>query len=208
MGQDYGDSQRSLQERFGTERLAERLSEGTTDHLGEAHAAFIEARDMFFIATADANGAPECSYKGGDPGFVRVLDPTTIAFPVYDGNGMFLTVGNLLDNPQVGLLFIDWETGTRLRCNGVASILDDDPLVATYPGAILVVRVRTAAVFANCRRYVHTRHGQDRSVFVPTAEHAPPVPDWKRHPWFDGTLPEDDPANEPTNPSAPSLPLF
>ena len=208
MGQSYGDSQRSLQAQFGTEQLAARLSEGTTDQIGEAHARFIEARDMFFIATADANGSPQCSYKGGDPGFVQVVDETTIAFPVYDGNGMFLTTGNLLDNPQVGLLFIDWETGTRLRCNGVASIDDEDPLLPAYADAILVVRVRATAVFANCRRYVHTRQTQERSVFVPTAEQAAPVPDWKRHPWFEGTLPAHDPANEPTNPSAPSIPVF
>ena len=208
MGQDYGDSQRELQERFDTRRLADRLSEGTTTEMGEAHAAFIEARDMFFLATADASGAPQCSYKGGDPGFVRVLDPTTLAFPVYDGNGMFLSTGNLLANPQVGMLFIDWETGTRLRCNGVASIDQDDPLVATYPGAIMVVRVSTTHVFANCRRYVHTRVEQERSVFVPTAEQAAPVPDWKRHPWFDGTLREGDPALDPANPDAPSIPVF
>jgi predicted pyridoxine 5'-phosphate oxidase superfamily flavin-nucleotide-binding protein len=208
MGQRYQGSQRGLQERFGTEALAARLSEGTTDTIGEAHARFIEARDMFFIATADANGQPQCSYKGGDPGFVQVLDERTIAFPVYDGNGMFLTTGNLLDNPQIGLLFVDWETGTRLRCNGTASVDDEDPLLASYPGAILVVRVTATAVFANCRRYVHTRQEQERSAFVPTAEQAAPVPDWKRHPWFDGTLPEHDPALDPANPSAPSIPVF
>ncbi len=208
MPQRYERSQRRMQERFGTERLAARLAEGTTESIGEAHARFIEARDMFFLATADANGAPQCSYKGGDPGFVRVLDETTIAFPVYDGNGMFLSVGNLLDNPQVGLLFVDWETGTRLRCNGEASIDDDDPLLEAYPGAILVVRVRTRAVFGNCRRYVHAGRGAERSVFVPATDGTAPVPDWKRHPWFDGTLPAHDPANDPANPDAPSIPQF
>ena len=163
---------------------------------------------MFFIATADADGAPQCSYKGGDPGFVRVVDESTIAFPVYDGNGMFLTTGNLLANPRVGLLFIDWATGSRLRFNGVASIDDADPLLDSYPGALLVVRVRAEAVFANCRRYVHTRQEQERSVFVPTAGEEPPVPDWKRDPWFEGTLPANDPAHDPSRPSAPSIPRF
>ena len=97
---------------------------------------------MFFLATVDADGRPQCSYKGGDPGFVRVLDHHTIAFPVYDGNGMFLSVGNVGVNPNVGLLFIDFERGTRLRFNGVATIDDDDPLSDSFPGALLVVRVR------------------------------------------------------------------
>lgn len=205
---DYHQAQLDLQDRFDTRRLAARLADAASDQIGEAIGRFIEARDMFFIATADADGAPQCSYKGGDPGFVRVLDGTTIAFPVYDGNGMFLTAGNLLANPRVGLLFIDWETGTRLRFNGVASIDDDDPLLDSYPGALLVVRVRAEAVFPNCRRYVHTRHDQERSVFVPTAAQEAPVPDWKREPWFEGALPADDPAHDPSRPSAPSIPQF
>jgi predicted pyridoxine 5'-phosphate oxidase superfamily flavin-nucleotide-binding protein len=208
MPQDYRPTQRTLQARFDTQRLADRLAEATSETIGEPFRRFIEARDMFFIATADATGAPQCSYKGGDPGFVRVLDDATLAFPSYDGNGMFLTTGNLLENPRVGLLFIDWETGSRLRCNGVATIDDDDPLLAEYPGALLVVRVRATAVFANCRRYVHTHQGEERSVFVPTGDAPPPVPDWKLDPWFEGTLAGHDPANDPASASAPAIPRF
>lgn len=76
---------------------------------------------MFFLATADAQGRPSCSYKGGEPGFVRVLDEQTLAFPRYDGNGMFLSLGNALENPHVGLLFIDFVRARRLRFNGEAS---------------------------------------------------------------------------------------
>ena len=124
---------------------------------------------MFFLATADADGAPQCSYKGGEPGFVRVVDARTIAFPVYDGNGMFLSIGNMGVNPHVGILFIDFETGTRLRFNGVAGIDQADPLVESYPGAQFVVRVLGDAVFANCRRYVHHYELVERSPFVPSA---------------------------------------
>lgn len=208
MGADYTDSQRELQERFDTRRLADRLAEGTTDSIGDAHRAFIEARDMFFVATTDADGFPQCSYKGGAPGFVRVLDESTIAFPLYDGNGMFLTAGNLLANPRIGILFVDLEEGTRLRLNGEASIDPEDPVLADYPHALLVVRVRTRAVFANCRRYVHHHRLEERSVFVPQADGDPPVPDWKLHSWFDGTLPEGDPALDPTSPSAPAIPNY
>ena len=176
--------------------------------IGEAYRSFIESRDMFFLATADDNGVPQCSYKGGEPGFVRVVDAHTIAFPVYDGNGMFLSMGNVAVNPHVGILFVDFERGTRLRFNGVAGIDDDDPLIETYPGAQLVVRVRGEAVFANCRRYVHQYELVERSPFVPVASADPPVPDWKLDPWFEGTLPEHDPARDPDRPSAPAIPQF
>lgn len=208
MGQDYHEGQRALQDRFDTRRLADRLDEGTSSVIGEDHRAFIESRDMFFLATADADGAPQCSYKGGEPGFVRVVDERTIAFPVYDGNGMFLSTGNIAVNPRVGILFLDLERGTRLRFNGVAHVDEADPLVDDFPGALLVVRVRGDAVFANCRRYVHRYEAAERSPFVPTDEGEPPVPDWKRDPWFDGTLPGHDPARDPDRPSAPAIPRF
>ena len=208
MAQDYHAGQRSLQDRFDTRRLADRLAESTSDVINERFKAFIERRDMFFIATADDEGWPEASYKGGEPGFVRVLDDHTLAFPVYDGNGMFLTSGNLLVNRRVGLLFIDWATGTRLRLSGHATVELDDPLIPTYPGAKFVVRVRAREVFANCRRYVHRYELVQRSPFVPSGAADPPVPDWKLDEWFDGTLAANDPAREPDRPSAPSIPQF
>lgn len=208
MGISYHEAQREHQDRFDTRRLADRLAESTGPTITDAQAAFIGRRDMFFIASADADGSPQCSYKGGDPGFVRVVDETTIAFPVYDGNGMFLTVGNVDVNPRVGLLFIDFETGSRLRLNGDASVDADDPLLAEYPGAKLVVRVTSREVFANCRRYVHRYQKVDASPFVPDDDGNAPVPDWKRDPWFDGTLAAGDPALDPDRPAAPAIPHF
>lgn len=208
MSQEYHAAQRSFQDRFDARRLADRLAESTTDQISPTHKKFIEKRDMFFLASADAQGMPECSYKGGEPGFVRVLDEKTLAFPVYDGNGMFLSLGNLTVNPQIGLLFINFEAGTRLRLNGTASIDPQDPLIATYPGALLVVRIEAREVFANCRRYVHRYRRVRSSEFVPLGEESPPVPDWKRDEWFDGTLPAHDPALDPDRPSAPSIPDF
>lgn len=208
MGQHYHEGQRALQDRFDTRRLADRLAGATADGIGEAQRGFIESRDMFFLATADADGAPQCSYKGGDPGFVRVVDEHTIAFPVYDGNGMFLSSGNVAVNPRVGILFIDFERGTRLRFNGVATIDDDDPLTGAFPGAQFVVRVRGDAVFANCRRYVHRYELVERSPFVPSDSVEPPVPDWKLDPWCSDALPEHDPARESGRPAGPSIPQF
>lgn len=208
MSQEYHEGARDFQDRFDTRRLADRLAESTSDVINDRFKSFIENRDMFFIATANEEGWPEVSYKGGDPGFVKVLDEHTLAFPVYNGNGMFLTTGNLSVNPRVGLLFIDWETGTRLRMNGHASIDMDDPLIDEYARALFVVRVRAREVFPNCRRYVHRHRRVERSPFVPTGDAAPPVPDWKLDKWFEGTLSADDPALDPNHPSAPSIPQF
>lgn len=208
MPQSYHEGQRDYQDRFDTRRLADRLAESTAATISDVHRAFIEARDMFFIATADLDGWPQASYKGGAPGFVRVVDERTLTFPAYNGNGMFLTLGNLSVNPRIGMLFIDFEAGTRLRVTGTAGVHVDDPLLRTYPGAELVVRVEVREVFANCRRYVHRYRLVERSPFVPSGASPPPVPDWKRDPWFDGTLAADDPALDPGRPSAPSIPRF
>ncbi|HWN22276.1 MAG TPA: pyridoxamine 5'-phosphate oxidase family protein [Gaiellaceae bacterium] len=193
----YHDGNRSWQDRFDTRRLADRIEERIVRAtIDDDDRAFIEARDMFFLATADEFGFPQCSYKGGDPGFVRVLDESTIAFPCYDGNGMFLSMGNLLANPHVGLLFVDFERPSRLRLNGIASIDADDPLLDGYERAQLVVRVRATHVFPNCPRYIHKLELVERSRFVPRAACEPPVPDWKRRDWARDVLPAGDPAQE------------
>lgn len=194
----YHDASVRLQERFDTRRLAERIEERIVRETIDADdRAFIESCDMFFLATADSEGRPQCSYKGGEPGFVRVLDEQTIAFPSYDGNGMYLSVGNALVNPQVGLLFIRFDERKRMRLNGVASVDLDDPLLAEYPEAQLIVRVVATQVFPNCPRYIHEYRLVERSRFVPKAECAPPVPQWKRSNWAHDVLPAGDPAHDP-----------
>ena len=195
----YHEGNRKLQDRFDTRRLADRIEDRIVhERIDEDDRAFIEARDMFFISTVDEEGQRQCSYKGGDPGFVRVLDERTIAFPVYDGNGMFLTAGYLLDTKRVGLLFIDFEGRKRMRLNGEASVDDADPLLAEYPEAQLVVRVRATEVFPNCPRYIHEYELVARSRFVPKVECETPVPQWKRNDWANDVLPEGDPANDPS----------
>lgn len=193
----YHEGNRFWQDRFDTRRLADRIEERlVSDTIDEDDREFIERLDMFFLATADEKGRPNCSYKGGEPGFVRVLDEHTIAFPSYDGNGMYLSMGNALRNPEVGLLFVDFQQQKRLRLNGVTSIAEDDPLLAEFPRAQFVVRVRATQVFPNCPRYIHKLELVERSRFVPKAECEPPVPDWKRREWARDVLAKDDPANE------------
>jgi predicted pyridoxine 5'-phosphate oxidase superfamily flavin-nucleotide-binding protein len=200
MERTYHEGSRRLQDRFDTRRLADRLDDRFVSRpvIDPEDKAFIERLDMFFLATADAEGRPQCSYKGGDPGFVRVLDESTVAFPNYDGNGMYLSMGNLLVNPQVGMLFIDFvsQRPSRLRINGIASVDEQDELMAHYPEAQFVVRVRATQVFPNCPRYIHRMALVERSRFVPHAECDTPVPDWKRTEWARDVLPEGDPARQ------------
>ena len=191
----YHDASRRWQDRFDTRRLADRLEEvKVRPTIDDGDRAFIQARDMFFLATADENGFPTCSYKGGDPGFVRVLDERTIAFPVYDGNGMFLSLGNLTSNPRVGLLFIDFEGQKRLRLDGLATVDEADPLLGEYERAQAVVRVEAVRVYPNGPRYIHKLELVERSRFTPRAGSDPPVPDWKRRDWARDVLPAGDPA--------------
>jgi predicted pyridoxine 5'-phosphate oxidase superfamily flavin-nucleotide-binding protein len=197
MSERYHEGSRQLQDRHDTRRLADRLVERVhSDVIGPGERAFLARMSMFFLATADADGQPQCSYKGGDPGFVRVLDDRTICFPVYDGNGMYLSLGNLLVNPKVGLLFVDFESPSRLRIEGIASSDERDPLLAEYPRAQLVVRVRATEVFPNCPRYIHRMELVERSRFVPHQGVPTPVPDWKRSDLAAGVLPAGDPAAE------------
>ncbi len=191
----YHKGNRHLQDAFDSRRLADRLEEvKVRDHIDDGDRAFIESLDMFFLATADAGGRPSCSYKGGDPGFVRVLDEHTVAFPNYDGNGMYRSMGNVLRNPHVGMLFIDFtaERPSRLRLNGRASIDDGDPLAAAYPGAQFVVRVRVREVFPNCPRYIHRMALVERSAYVPHAGETSPEPEWKRADWARDVVPSGD----------------
>lgn len=186
----YHQGERAVQQRFDSERLANRLAEVTKrPYISDRDRLFIESRDHFFLATGDADGNLDCSYKGGDPGFVRVIDDETLAFPSYDGNGTFMSAGNILTHPKVGMLFIDWEHGWRMRLNGTASIDFDDPLASEFPGAQFVVRVRADEVFPNCPRYIHKMQLVERSKFVPQEACVAPEPEWKDH--FEDVLPEE-----------------
>ncbi|MDX6688793.1 MAG: uncharacterized protein QOG15_250 [Solirubrobacteraceae bacterium] len=197
MDERYHAGSRVLQDRFDTRRLADRLEEKIgRDRIRPEDRALIERMDMFFLATSDADGQPQCSYKGGDPGFVRVLDERTLAFPNYDGNGMYLSWGNTLVNPRVGLLFIDFvaERPSRLRLEGAASIDEDDELIGAYPEAQFIVRVHATKVFPNCPRYIHRMALVERSAYVPHAGTETPIPQWKRGDLAAGALPANDPA--------------
>lgn len=189
-GDPFHEGERELQRRFDADRLADRIAEKTFhSSFSENDRAFIQRMDMFFLATSDAEGNLDCSYKGGEPGFVRITGDSTLVFPWYDGNGMFMSAGNIVQKPNVGMLFIDFENQWRMRVNGTAEVVYEDELLAEYPGAQFLVRVHASNIFPNCPRYIHKMQLVERSVFVPKAECETPEPDWKDH--FTDVLPRD-----------------
>ncbi len=181
MSQLYGDQHRALQDQFQTRRMADRIEQTiVSDQLSEQGKAFIASRDMFFLSTVDHHGRPTVSYKGGDPGFMKVLDDRTLAFPSYDGNGMFFSMGNIAGNAQVGLLLIDFEQPFRMRIQGTASVRSDDPLLAEYREADLIVRVAVSQTWINCPRYIHKYRKEAPSRYVPRTDCETPYAEWKR----------------------------
>jgi hypothetical protein len=204
MSEVYQGGHRELQDRFDTRRLADRLEErifhGT---FSDSDREFIERQSMFFLATVDDEGRPNCSFKGGVPGFVRVVEDDTLAFPSYDGNGMFLSMGNVAATGEVGMLFVDFGSQSRIRVNGTASIDYDDPLIESFPEAQFVVRVQAREVFFNCPRYIPKMELVEPSVFSPTGEEPAPIPAWKRSEGMKDTLPADDPSRDLSRPTAP-----
>jgi predicted pyridoxine 5'-phosphate oxidase superfamily flavin-nucleotide-binding protein len=193
----YHDGMRRLQDARETRPIADRLRQVTVrTAFTDEDRAFIERSAMFFIATADAQGRPDCSYKGGVPGFVRVLDERTLAIPDYDGNGMYRTWGNVLVNAHVGLLFLDFENPKRLRVNGTATVREDDPLREACPGAVFIVRVAAELIFPNCPRYLHKMQLVEHSAYAPRPQYEPPVPAWKTFEVFRDALPARDRTEE------------
>ena len=187
----YHQGNRDLQDAFGSRALADRL-EATLRRttFNDADGAFIAAQSFFFLATADAEGRPDCSFKGGPAGFVQVTAPDELVFPDYDGNGMFKSLGNIAVNPHVGLLFIAMgEKPQRLRVNGTASVSSDDPRIAAIPGAQLLIRVRPADIFPNCPRYIPALSTVEPSAYTPKADAQPVEPAWKTFPAFAEVVP-------------------
>jgi uncharacterized protein len=177
----YHDGSRQLQDRFESRRLADKLEEKLTRSAFTADdKGFIESAAYFFLATADTEGRPDCSFKGGMPGFVRVTGPSELAFPDYDGNGMFKSLGNIVVNANVGVLFIAMHgKPKRLRVNGTARVSNQDPLLGETVGAQLIVRVAARAIFPNCPRYIPEMQMVGPSIYAPQPRVEPPEPAWK-----------------------------
>ena len=181
MSEFFHEGSRKFQDQFETRDMADRLVEAIiVDKISPEDKLFIEEQNMFFFATVDRDGHPNCSYKGGSVGLVQVIDESTLAFPLYDGSGMYLSAGNVLVNEFVSLLFVDFQRQARLRLNGSAFIQENDPLMAHWPEAEIVLRIKVREMFPNCPRYIHKMELVEESAFVPKQHCETPAPDWKR----------------------------
>jgi len=178
----YTPSQQAMQERFDSVPLAESVAAAImADQIDmDMHAPFITSRDFFFLSSVNERGEPTVSYKGGPVGLVSVLDPSTLIFPNYDGNGMFLSMGNIDATAKIGMLFIDFETPNRIRVQATATVSDNDPELDRYPGATLIVRAHVDKVYLNCARLIHKHERVETSPYVPDDDGNTPYPDWKR----------------------------
>jgi predicted pyridoxine 5'-phosphate oxidase superfamily flavin-nucleotide-binding protein len=189
----YGPGARDLQERFDSRRLADRLVELTLhEALDDGDIALVRDQSAVWVATVDADGWPDVSYKGGDRGFVQVVSPHELRVPFFNGNGMWRTLGNVQDHGRVALLFVDQQRPWRMRVHGHGTVLTDQASTASFVGAEAVLSVRVARVFPHCGRYIH--QGDEISPYVPTADRPAPIPEWKRIPVLSDVLPADDPA--------------
>ncbi len=195
MSELYGNAHRAFQDQRDTRRLADRLESLAHAEFDPQDRAFIESAAMFFLATVDDRGRPTVSYKGGAPGFVRIVAPATLVFPVYDGNGMFLSLGNISATASVGMLFIDFASPRRLRVQGTARIAPIDGRHGSYPGAQYVIEVTAEQVFVNCGRYIHKMETKSLSPHVPDEKGRQPFPAWKRIDVIADSLSEHDSTN-------------
>lgn len=181
MSRLYGEEHRKLQDQFQSRPLADRIEQiALKTEMGDQERGFIESRDFFFLATVNEQGQPTVSYKGGYPGFVKVLDANTLLFPSYDGNGMYLSMGNIDANSQIGFLFIDFEKPFRMRAQGTAELSSDPELLALFKEAELVVKVAVSEIWMNCPRYIHRFERVKSSRYVPQDGAETPLCEWKR----------------------------
>ena len=181
MSRLYEESHRSLQDEFGTRKLADRVEEFVcvTEFSDDAK-EFIEAQDFFFLSTVDEKGRPTVSYKGGAVGFASVVDSKTLIFPIFNGNGMYFSAGNIQKNSEVGLLFISFEKPHRIRVQGRANLKKDKEYTDIYPGSEIVIKVTLSEMWQNCPRYIHRYKKISQSKNVPDTNGNFPLATWKR----------------------------
>jgi predicted pyridoxine 5'-phosphate oxidase superfamily flavin-nucleotide-binding protein len=192
----YHDGMRAMQDRYEGRAIPDRLADNRMrTKFNDEDRECIETSAFFFLATATLESV-DCSFKGGEPGFVRVVGENVIAWPDYDGNRMYRSLGNIAVNPRVGLLFVRldgklFNKAGRLRISGHAEIDDSAAAIAGLPGAKRVVRVTAEHIFTNCPRYIPKMVTETPSVYVPRKGYTPPDPAWKSMPFVKDVFDEE-----------------
>lgn len=176
----YQSGHRALQQEFDSTALADRLEEIIVQPALDADAqAFVQAQDHFFLTSVDQDGFPTVSYKGGNAGLVQVVDPATLRFPCFDGNGMWLSMGNIADTSKVGLLFISMVEPHRIRVQGTAQLVRDPQVLKQWKDVALAVEVSITRTWINCPRYIHPMAKLGQSKHVPRDGHQTEPAQWK-----------------------------
>lgn len=186
----YADGSRKLQDKYKARKVADLIQQATAvtsfddDQFG--YRDFISQATYFFLATSSGTNT-DSSFKGGPKGFVRITGPNTLVFPDYDGNRMYKSLGNIVDNPNIGMLFMKFENEDgqrylRVRINGHATVHDDHPLLGEFPGAKRIVEVETKFIYLNCPRYIPEMQLVDQSAHIPEEGKEQPIPGWKNKP--------------------------
>jgi hypothetical protein len=158
MGNDpyFHDGELKAQEKWDTSRIwdKERRERLLWNQIPESLFERLEGAPFFFLATSNSKGECDCSFKGGGPGLIRIIDSRHFAFPDFKGNGAFMSIGNFMQNPHVGCLFIDFSSGERLRINGKASIHDAGEIKDLFPNHPRVILVEIDQVVPNCAAHI------------------------------------------------------
>lgn len=204
MSSMFHEGQRALQDTYGGRAVADRLEQHRKrSTFADEDRKFIEGANFFFLATAYGDSV-DCSFKGGLPGFVKIIGPSELCWPDYDGNRMYRSLGNISKSPAVGLLFISFDKPNepippsetrRLRVNGGARIVDAGPeldelkKLATNAKRFVVVTVKD--IFTNCHRYLPDMAVNEQSIYSPRPGYTPPQPEWKSRDYIKDVLNDD-----------------
>jgi len=143
------------------EQASLNLSFEDTTKLSKTLQSLIKKTSYFFLATSSQAGEPNINFKGGEAGFIHIIDDNTILFPDFDGNGIFHGINDMMHNPNVAMLFIDFKNTMRYKANGIATIIDDQDEISQYldlkgfdyPPRVIKVKITYA--IRNCSKNIH-----------------------------------------------------
>lgn len=193
----FHEGMREFQDRFDGRPTAEAIeTHRKHSDFWDDERELIESAQFFFIASTWGDYV-DCNIKSGDAGFVKMVAGGVLEYPEYDGNSMYRTLGNISKNPNVGLLFVNFDgKSRRIRINGRATVHDDVETLARHFGAKVVVRI-DCEIYPNCPRYLPNLAEGKESPHVPRhGRGVPPPPEWKRRDYIRNVLPQDDPHRE------------
>ncbi|MFE0738779.1 pyridoxamine 5'-phosphate oxidase family protein [Streptomyces sp. NPDC058855] len=160
------DGEHHVQQRMGTTERADKFyADQVLDRLNTRMREFVARQEMFFLATADRHGECDNTFRAGPPGFLHVLDETTLAYPEYRGNGVHASLGNIEENPHVGILMIDFlQDRIGLHVNGRARVVDDDEMRRAHHGlaadpvpgrrALVWVEIDVEEAYVHCAKHI------------------------------------------------------